>query len=466
MSNESALDKDITLSSPDSSFDRSVVPVHAKTSGVSHILRAHWPVLLGGLGIRLVCVALLYGEQLSPDREGFAFGWEVGRVARSMVLGNGFASPLTGDTGPTAWLPPVYTSLLAAVFKILGIYSAQSAIAILTLNSLFSTITIIPLVVIAQEIFDGRVARWAAWGWSLFPLGIFIPVTKIWGEPLDALLMAVVLLMSLRMAGTSSSSYWFSGGMLVGLAALTNPNTMAVIPGLWGWSCLRLKRRGRTWRNPLAIGTLGLVIVIAPWFMRNYAVFGQFLPFRSNFWLEVYIANNSRTPVMLVDWHAHPASSPIEMSEYRRLGELSYMSAKRQQSLSFIRNHPGTFLLLTARRFLFVWTGFWSSDPRYLASEPLQIPLIFFNTAFSILIVMGMAMAWRARRPELFPFVVLVVCQPAVYYLTHPAIEYRHAIDPAMVLLGVAGLEHRLRRLAGAPSVTPAAENIDECAAD
>jgi hypothetical protein len=53
-----------------------------------------------------------------------------------------------------------------------------------------------------------------------------------------------------------------------------------------------------------------------------------------------------------------------------------------------------------------------------------------------------------------------------VYYLTHPAIEYRHAIDPAMVLLGVAGLEHRLRRLAGAPSVTPAAENIDECAAD
>jgi len=95
---------------------------------------------------------------------------------------------------------------------------------------------------------------------------------------------------------------------------------------------------------------------------------------------------------------------------------------------------------------LFVWTGFWSLDPRYLSSEPLQVLLMLFNVAFSILIATGVAKAWRARQPAMFPIAVFAVFHPVVYYLTHPAIEYRHAIDPAMVLLGVAGVDCLIAR--------------------
>src|SRR5688572_425284 len=46
------------------------------------------------------------------------FGWETGRVAFSIAIGHGFASPFPeGPTGPTAWLPPVYAYLAAAIFK-------------------------------------------------------------------------------------------------------------------------------------------------------------------------------------------------------------------------------------------------------------------------------------------------------------------------------------------------------------
>lgn len=410
------------------------------------VWHALYPMIFVGLAIRFTCVLTFYGDQLSTDRDGFAFGWEVGRVARSLALGHGFASPLLGDTGPTAWLPPVYASLLAAVFKLFGVYTAQSAVVILGLNSLFSVVTVIPLFVIAREMFGFRIAGWVSWGWTLFPFGIYIPVFRIWGESLDALLMTLVLLTALRMASRGHLPLWAGGGMLVGFAALTNPNTMSVIPGLWGWACFRLQQRGSKWRKPLAVGTLGLLLVVAPWFVRNYAVFGEVLPFRSNFWLELSIGNTPNTSVMLVDWNAHPASSPGEMAEYRHLGELPYMAAKRQETLNFIVNHPGTFLALIGRRMLFVWTGFWSLDPRYLSSEPLQVPLMLFNVAFSILIATGAAKAWRARQPALFPIAVFAVFQPLVYYLTHPAIEYRHAIDPAMVLFGVAGADCLLAR--------------------
>src|SRR5450432_4044180 len=60
----------------------------------------------------------------------FGFGWEMGRVARSLVEGHGFSSPLPLPTGPTAIVGPVYPLILAMFFKIFGVYSTSSAIAV------------------------------------------------------------------------------------------------------------------------------------------------------------------------------------------------------------------------------------------------------------------------------------------------------------------------------------------------
>src|SRR5882724_7274816 len=41
---------------------------------------------------------------------------EAGNIGRGLVLGRGFASPFHDANGPTAWLAPVYPSLLACIF--------------------------------------------------------------------------------------------------------------------------------------------------------------------------------------------------------------------------------------------------------------------------------------------------------------------------------------------------------------
>lgn len=391
--------------------------------------------VLVGLLVRLVVVCFSYGEQLSEENDHYAFGWEVGRMARCVVEGHGFSSPLGGDTGPSAWLPPVFVSLLAGVFALFGVYTSSAAVAILTLNCVFSALTAIPLVLLAERIGGKRTALWTGWAWAFFPYAIFISAFRVWGETLDALLVTCLICQSVLLAESHRRNHWVTLGALAGFAALTNPNTMALIPGLWGWVVYRRRAAGMRWRMPLAAASVSLLVVVSPWFVRNYSVFGQVLPFRSNLWLEVYVGNNSETPTMLVDWNRHPASNETELAAYREWGELQYMAEKRRQSWEYIRTHPATFASLTLRRVLFVWTGFWSLAPRYLASEPLQLPFVFFSTSLSWLALRGICRLRRAGNSLLAPLVLALLLQPLIYYVTHPALEYRHAIDPILVLL-------------------------------
>src|SRR5512138_3406419 len=96
-------------------------------------LRVDNPSLMfaAALVIRLIVVGFLYPDQMEARRGFWPFGYEIGRVARSLAEGRGYSSPLFSDTGPTAWAAPFYPAILAGVFKLFGLFSATSAIVML-----------------------------------------------------------------------------------------------------------------------------------------------------------------------------------------------------------------------------------------------------------------------------------------------------------------------------------------------
>jgi hypothetical protein len=69
----------------------------------------------------------------------------MGWIARSLALGHWFSSPSFPSTGPTALVPPLFPYLLASVFRTFGLYTAKSAFVILSLDSLLSALTCIPI---------------------------------------------------------------------------------------------------------------------------------------------------------------------------------------------------------------------------------------------------------------------------------------------------------------------------------
>ena len=183
-----------------------------------------WMVLTA-LAIRLVVMVFLLPEQLDPSRDHWHFGYETGRIARSIVQGRGFSSPLFAETGPTAWMSPVYPYIVAGVFKVFGIYTTASAVVLLSLNALTSALTCIPIFFIARRTFGERAAKWAGWGWVFFPYAVYFPVERIWETWLSTLLLSLLFLFALHLEDRSGQTWgnWIGFGLLSSLAALTSP---------------------------------------------------------------------------------------------------------------------------------------------------------------------------------------------------------------------------------------------------
>src|ERR1700747_1058135 len=73
------------------------------------------------------------------------FAQETGNIGYSLAVGKGFSNPFRRETGPTAWLTPVYPLLVAASFKFFGLFTVASFFFLVFLNTLFSTAACIPI---------------------------------------------------------------------------------------------------------------------------------------------------------------------------------------------------------------------------------------------------------------------------------------------------------------------------------
>ena len=107
-----------------------------------------------GFALRLAYILLAHTYKFKPDQNDFGFGYEMGRIGHAIAIGRGFADPFGPATGPTAWEPPLYPYLIAAVFKVTGIYTHASAFILLTINSIFSAFTCVPIFLIARKCFS------------------------------------------------------------------------------------------------------------------------------------------------------------------------------------------------------------------------------------------------------------------------------------------------------------------------
>lgn len=393
-------------------------------------------MVLIALTLRLAVVAFLYPERLNPDRDHWRFAGETGRIARSIVEGRGFSSPLHADTGPTAWMTPLYPALLAAVFKTFGVYTKASALVMLSLDSLFSALTCFPIFLIARKRFGEHAAIWAGWTWAFFPYAIYFSADFIWATTLTTLMLAWVFYAALCLEETDAVEAWAKFGLLSGISVLIDPVVLSVAIPIAAWMVFRLWRGQRHW---LRSGVVALVLfgaLVSPWFIRNYRTFHTFIPFRDNMGLELYVGNNGES------WHFapggfHPSDTPREWAEFQQLGELHYMQHKQAQAFEFIHTHPAFFIGLSLRRALYMWTNFWSFSRRYLNAEPTDPFNIFLCTSLTVLALVGVWRLFREDWQAAMPFAIALFCFPLVYYITHPEDYYRRPIDPVFVILAV-----------------------------
>jgi 4-amino-4-deoxy-L-arabinose transferase-like glycosyltransferase len=391
------------------------------------------------LVLRIVIVAFSFLSIATPSYDHGAFGAEMGWVARSLASGHGFSSPFFPSTGPTALVPPLFPALLALVFRMFGIYSANAAFAILALDSIFSALTCIPIYVSLKHVAGERLAQLAGWLWAIYPFAIYFSGAQVWDYALTSFLFGTCFCFAQRLHLQERTAVWFGFGVLYGVTALSNPSVLSLFPFLLITSLWKVKRVGGRWllRGILTVVALG--VVVGPWAVRNDRVMHAAPPIRDGFWLEFWAGNAGDTTVSNPAW-AHPASNPVEMQAFEAEGETSYLAHKHILATSFVRHHPLLFAGVSLRRTVRFWTGFWSFRSSYLQSEPLDVPNVFFCTCVTLFMLRGICRWWRGDRSHAIPYLFLLIVFPLPYYLTHSSMDYRQPIEPQIVILVAIGI--------------------------
>jgi hypothetical protein len=385
------------------------------------------------------------------------FLFESGNIAYSLARGHGFGSPLRVDTGPTAWMTPLYPLFLSGIMRLFGIYTFQSWVAAVLMNICFSTIACIPVYYAGKRIGGTGLAAGAAWLWAIFPNAILLSFQSLWDTSLSALLGATAVWATLKLANSTRARDWGVYGLLWGVILMANAAVLSLLPLLLGWAAYRNWKNGRAaMRSTIhnaAIACGVIVLCCIPWTIRNYLVFHSLVPLRSTLGLQLWAGNNPKAHVIWLGGQ-HPINDTSERTQYTQMGEISYMEAKRKDAVSYILTHPRHEAELIRGRFVMLWAG-GTPNPigDFLRSRSIWFRyVLMFNLLAAIGALVGIVCLLRSHSIYAFPLAVGPLVFPFAYYLTLALPRYRHPIDPTLMLLTAVAIS-RIKEM-GRPSRT------------
>jgi hypothetical protein len=396
-----------------------------------------WFIAAAALGTRL---AFAWNQQSKIPHAALAmvpFDQETGNIALALCQGHGYANLFRKDTGPTAWLAPVYPFLLSLIFRFFGPLTLSSFFAAVLLNALLSAVATFALYAIACRLASVPVAAATAWAWVFFPAGVLMPFEWIWDTSLSVLLAVTLVWATLRLAESAKLASWIAYALLWALALLTNPSLGIGLPFLLAWLIFRRGvRNQQTWKSA-AIAVAVATLSCLPWTVRNYHHFHRFVPIRSSLPFELWIGNND-----IFDEHAVRGIQRVtrfeETRRYAQLGENTYLDEKWHLATSFIKEKPALFARLTGRRILATWFGTEHPFADFRRTDSLLARTIL---ALNLLTILGTGAGISllvARKHRLtVPLVVFPILYPVIYCITHTSLRYRHPIDPFLILLTV-----------------------------
>ena len=335
---------------------------------------------------------------------------EPSHIAAALAAGLGFSAPYSGaPIAPTAQQPPLYPVMLAAVFKVFGIYSVPSLWTAIVINILAGAMTAVLLYYVGRRHFGETVGILAAWLWVL----PWAYQTKAFSVSLtNAYLAALgVTILFLWLPQTLVTGWrWCIFGAYSGLLILLQPSLLTIVLAYGVWLALP-----QTHPRRALLAIVGFLAILTPWTIRNYEVFGRFIPLRDNFGLELWVGNRPGMTGTLDFSGDFPDNDP---STYARLGELPFMDAKLAEAQAFIISDPGAFTIRVVHRIPEFW---------YYPASFLWTVVCFSGWLGAVLAL------WKDRSRWIW--LVTLCIFPVVYYVTHNFPIYRHPIEPVVILM-------------------------------
>lgn len=404
--------------------------------------RWQWGAFWLAAGAMRVAAALLTDGRISP---GDPHWYMV--LAENLLHGRGLVlhEPYMG-VDARALFPPAYALLLAGWGGAVGFTTG----AILVLSTVLDLAAAAAMVRLGDALESPRAGRAAAALYLIWPAVLFdAPLAQK-----ESLATLLIVLLALGWVRAERRFAWAAIGVPAGLLALTQPG-QAMIAGLFGLALV--PRLGL--RRMLAVGVPAAAIaaaVMMPWWVRNWLVFGQFVPLTSAGGYSLWIGNN---PDATGSWEPPPAS-------LHGLPEIAFGKAAAAIARTWIVAHPLDFVHVTIAKFLRACAVSDFAIDRLAAMRPpiaRAVGAMLFPLSYGahLLLLGGGAAAVQVRRaPGLSVTLLLLaagIAQLALFGVWFEFTERHRAFLTPFLLLaiaqGIAGLAPAFSRTA--PSAGP-----------
>jgi hypothetical protein len=182
----------------------------------------------------------------------------------------------------------------------------------------------------------------------------------------------------------------------------------------------------------VAVSSIVFALVLSPWIIRNYEVFGRFVFLRDDFGLQFRLGNSKGAEGMLMAY-LQPNLNKLEFEKFQSMGELAYADECKRLAFEWIRENPGHFAVISLKRFFYYWNGVpKASDSR----APWDFRTSLF-LAWSVLGIWGAVRALRQKVRGAWLIAGLILTYPTTYYFVFPHARYRHPIEPELLILAV-----------------------------
>lgn len=389
-----------------------------------------WIFLLA-CAVRLALLALWTSQHEDFHR----LGGEIGRVALSLIRTGQFADPYMIPTGPTAQPVPFTPALLAFIYGTFGMTAGAGYVRALV--GIFSSSALCGLLPWAGRRLGlgGGTGVIAGVAMALIPR---FGAEEFLGPGAPAQGSIAFALLAAAFAGRWAAGRATVGGSLMlgaacGAAFHLLPPLLPVVVGYLGFEAW-WRRGGAAWLAAACV-MMGAVLACVPWTVRNHSALHGWFFIRSNFGLELRIANQPEADADIeVTWARkgtlrHPSENLAEAERVKHVGEAEYNRQAREEAWAWLGGHPAASVKLTVLRAVHFWCG------------PLRTPWeAGLTTMLSLLALMGLRRATAgaevARRAAL---IIPLVAFPLVYYVVSYVPHYPAPL--AWLLSLLAGFE-------------------------
>jgi hypothetical protein len=381
-------------------------------------------------------------------------------AARNLAREGALANIHGDDSGPTAHLAPLYPLLLAGTFRLLGVGTPAANLVKCGYAVLAVAVAYSALPLLAARAGLSRRAGLAAAILGALPLRCSVETEANWEQPcVTAVLVGIAwcfVWLHDREWGAGPAA---GTGILCGAAVLFS-GVLVLPPALFtlGEFFSRPGLRRRIARSS-AVLTAGGLLVLSPWIVRNFVVFGRFIPVRDNAGLELRIGNNpaadgttfgpDRWPQMDKDLHGpfrpyHPQNNEAQRERLKQLGEPAFMDEMGRDARAWIAAHPTRFVVLCLRRFRLFW--FPPVDAWY-PGTPFVTGRAVFLGGVGVFALCGIVAMAVGKYPYRWCFLSTAfgLCLP--YVVTHVSTRYTLPVYPLALLLACDFVAAGWRRL-------------------